>query len=88
MPTPIAKEIKDQILTRVKAGKDPAAQIAREFGVNPKTVYGWIEATIVKPVTLIEVNRLKREQAGLYQLIGKLTSELSKQKRGHSPARS
>ncbi len=82
MPTPIAKEIKEQILARVKEGKEPAAQIAREAGVNPKTVYGWVEQTVIKPASLIELNRLKREQAGLYQLIGRLTSELDQQKGG------
>ena len=88
MPPPIAKEIKEQILARVKEGKEPAAQIAREAGINPNTVYGWIESAVVKPASLIELNRLKRERAGLYQLIGKLTSELDKQKRGHSPPHS
>ncbi len=88
MPTPIAKELKDEILARVKEGKRPAAEIAREAGVNPKTVYGWLEQRVLQPASLIELNRLKREQAGLYQLIGQLTSALEKQKRGHSPTRS
>lgn len=82
MPTSIPREIREQILARVKEGSTPTAQIAREHGVNPKTVYGWLEAKVERPATLIELNRLKREQAGLYQLIGKLTSELEKGKRG------
>lgn len=79
----ITKELKEQILERVKQGGTSTAQIAREHGVNPKTVYGWLESSVVKPASLIELNRLKRERAGLYQLIGKLTSELEHQKRGH-----
>lgn len=79
----ITKEIKEQILERVKQGDVSTAQIARDHGVNPKTVYGWLESAVVKPASLIELNRLKRQQAGLYQLVGKLTSELEKQKRGH-----
>ena len=82
MPTSIPREIKEQILARVKLGDVSTAQIAREFGVNPKTVYGWIEAQVERPANLIELNRLKREQAGLYQLIGKLTSVIEQQKRG------
>lgn len=78
----ITKEIKEQILERVKQGDVTTAQIARDHGVNPKTVYGWLEHAVEKPASLIELNRLKRQQAGLYQLVGKLTSELEKQKRG------
>lgn len=82
MPPSIPREIKEQILARVQQGDTPTAQIAREHGVNPKTVYGWVEAKVERPATLVEINRLKREQAGLYQLIGQLTSELEKGKRG------
>ncbi|MFA4846352.1 MAG: helix-turn-helix domain-containing protein [Patescibacteria group bacterium] len=82
MPTSIPREIKEQILARIKQGDTPTAQIAREHGVNPKTVYGWLEAKVERPANLIELNRLKREQAGLYQLIGKLTSVIEQQKKG------
>lgn len=82
MYEPIRSEIKLQILERIKEGNVPVARIAREHGVNPKTVYGWIERTVLNQSSLVELNRVKRENLGLYQLIGKLTSELDKSKRG------
>ena len=77
----IPKEIRDQILSRVKSEGISAAQAAKEAGVNPKTVYGWLTKECKSEPNILEINRLNREIEGLYQLIGRLTSELSKQKR-------
>ena len=82
MSEPIKKEIRDQILARIKNEGIPAAQAAREHGINAKTVYGWLAKETMSDPTILEFNRLKRENQGLYQLIGQLTSELDKIKRG------
>lgn len=37
----IPKEIKDQVLVRVKEGV-PVAQLADEHGISAKTIYIWI----------------------------------------------
>jgi transposase len=86
MFTPIKKEIKDQILSRIKNDGVSANQAANDAGVSPKTVYGWLakESQGGNP-NILQINRLKRENEGLYQIIGKLTSEIEKQKRGKSP---
>ena len=83
MYAPIKKEIKDQILSRIKNDGVNANRAANDAGVSPKTVYGWLarEAQNGNP-GILEINRLKRENEGLYQIIGKLTSEIDKQKRG------
>lgn len=85
MYPPIKKEIKDQIMSRIKNDGVNANRAATDAGVSPKTVYGWItkEAQKGNP-GILEINRLKRENEGLYQIIGKLTSEIEKQKRGKS----
>lgn len=80
----IAKEIREQILARIKNDGIPAAQAAREHGVNPKTVYGWLELTTLKEPGILELSRVKRENQGLYELIGRLTSEVEKLKKNHS----
>lgn len=73
MATPIAKEIKDQILARVKEGKETVIEIARQHGVKVNTVYGWIGDNLhgVNGGTL-EVNRLQREIQKLKEIIGTL----------------
>ena len=82
----IKQEIKDQILSRIKNDGTNANRAANDAGVSPKTVYGWLakEARNGSP-GILQINRLKRENEGLYQIIGKLTSEIEKQKKGKLP---
>jgi hypothetical protein len=83
---PIKKEIKEQILSRIKNDGVNAHRAATDAGVSPKTVYGWLAKEVQKgQPNILEINRLKRENEGLYQIIGKLTSEIEKQKRGKLP---
>jgi len=83
---PIKKEIKDQILARIKNDGVNANRAATDAGVSPKTVYDWLAKEVQKgQPNILEINRLKRENEGLYQIIGKLTSEIEKQKKGKLP---
>jgi len=86
MYAPIKKEIKDQILSRIKNDGVSTNRAANDAGVSPKTVYNWLakEAQQGSP-SILKINRLKRENEGLYQIIGKLTSEIEKQKKGKLP---
>jgi len=82
MSEPIAKEIKDQILFRIKNEGVSGAQAAKDAGVSSKTVYGWLTKETLGSVSILELNRLKRENEGLCKIIGKLSLELDKVKRG------
>lgn len=85
MFTPIKKEIREQILSRIKNEGIPAAQVAREAGVSDKTVYSWLARLAEKEPSILEVNRLRRENEGLKHLIGLLTVEMHKLKKGRLP---
>lgn len=82
MSEPIAKEIKEQILHRIKNEGVSGAQAAKDAGVSDKTVYGWLAKETSGNVSILELNRLKRENEGLCRIIGKLTLEIDKTKRG------
>lgn len=82
MSEPIAKEIKDQILFRIKHEGISGAQAAKDAGVSSKTVYGWLARESLGSVSILDLNRLKRENEGLCKIIGKLTLEMDKIKRG------
>lgn len=82
MSEPIAKEIKDQILSRIKNEGISAAQAARDAGISDKTVYGWLAKETSNTVSILEFNRIKRENEGLCRIIGKLTLEIDKTKKG------
>lgn len=77
----IPKEIKEQILERVKTSGLPVAQIAREHGISDRTIHGWLAKQTNTVPTVIENSHLKRKIDELYMLVGKLTLELSKVKK-------
>jgi len=85
MSEPIAKEIKEQILHRIKNDGISGAQAAKDAGVSSKTVYGWLAKESLGSVSVLELNRLKRENEGLCKIIGKLTLEMDKIKMGRLP---
>lgn len=72
---PIAKEIKDQIIGRIKNNGESVASLAAEFSVSPKTIYTWLRNKTSSNVSFLEYARLKREYKLLLEIVGKLTLE-------------
>lgn len=81
----ISKEIKEQILSRIKNEGVSVPQAAKDAGISNTTIYTWLGRTAQGQQNNTEVLRLKRELQGTYELIGKLTSELTglKKKNGN-----
>lgn len=79
------KEIREQILNRIKNDHISVPQVAKEFGLSDNTIYGWIHGKGTTAPNILEVNVLKRKIDSLYLLIGELTAQLAdeKKKRGH-----
>jgi len=77
----VSKEVKEQILKRVKEDGVPIAQLAEEHGLKSHTIYQWISRTVTAPPSILEVARLKRENQALKELIGELTMELRLEKK-------
>jgi len=74
----IPKEIKEQVLNRIKNDGVTVAQAARDAGISDNTVYGWVSKKANgQNNEAIENARLKRELTGVYELLGKLTAELA-----------
>lgn len=76
----IAKEVKEEILGKVKLG-EPVVGLAQQYGVSDKTIYNWLRSKAVGTVSLIEHNRLKKENQVLKEIVGVLTVELEKVKK-------
>lgn len=73
----IPKEIKDEILAKVKGG-EKVMDLARQYAISEKTVYYWLrKETGDQFVSIIQYNRLKRENEELKKLIGELSLKLS-----------
>lgn len=77
----VPKELKDQIIKRIKEEGVSVAQAAEDHGVAVKTIYTWLTKGVTKPVSWSEYNKLKKENQELKTFIGEITVELSKSKK-------
>lgn len=79
---PVAADVKKQILERIKEGGVSITQIAQEHGISNRTIYGWLSKGATSAPSWLELNKLKRENAALKELLGRvmLEIELSKKK--------
>ena len=73
----ISADVKRQIMDRVKEGGKSISEIAQEHGISNRTIYGWLSKGATAAPSWIEVNKLKRENSALKELIGKLTYDMT-----------
>ncbi len=76
----IPKEIKSEILARVKQGQK-ISLLADEYGISSKTIYIWLRDGVVAKVSPLEFSRMRRERDDLLKLVGNLTLEVEKRKK-------
>jgi len=80
MAAPVKKEIKDEILDKIRNQGLSCAAASEQYKVHIKTIYGWLKTGIGDANTL-ELSRLRKENGQLYRIIGELTHELKTQKK-------
>ncbi|OGY53697.1 MAG: hypothetical protein A2912_05130 [Candidatus Buchananbacteria bacterium RIFCSPLOWO2_01_FULL_40_23b] len=73
----VSKEVKEQIINRIKEDGLPVSQVASEHGLKPRTIYQWIAKGVTAPPSILEISKLKRENQALKELIGQITLEMS-----------
>lgn len=76
----VPKEIKEEIIAKVKEGQK-APQLASQYGISDKTIYGWLSRLVVPEVSLVKYNQLKRENEELKRIIGMITLDLEQEKK-------
>ena len=76
----IPKQTKEEILEKVKNG-EKVMDLATQYGISSKTIYNWLRAQIKPEITLMEWNKLKRENEELKRIIGLITLELERGKK-------
>ena len=74
----IPKEIKEQILKRIKEEGVTVKQAADEAGISTKTIYNWMRGKTIADGSILEISRLKRENKELLEIIGELTHNLKR----------
>lgn len=74
---PVPRDVKKQILERVKQEGASIPDIASEHGLSPRTIYHWLGKGATAQPTWVEYNKLKRDNQALLEIIGRLTFERS-----------
>ena len=73
----VPKEIKDEIINKVKQG-EKVRELAHQYGISDKTIYAWLRIDAGEDViSIVKYNKLKRENQELKRLIGELSLTLS-----------
>jgi len=76
----VPKEIKEEILKKVKSG-EKASELAKIYGISDKTIYRWLKEGIKAEVSILEHNRLKRENEELKRILGMVMLDLEQEKK-------
>lgn len=77
----VSKEIKEEIMRKVAAG-ERVAELAEQYAVSTKTIYAWLRQDSGEGVvSVLDYNKLKRENEELKRLIGELTLDMHLQKK-------
>lgn len=83
MSTPynkVSKDLKNQILERVKTSGKSIAEISQEHGIGKTTIYEWLrESTGEAPAR--DIIKLTKENKELKQIIGELTVQMGRQQK-------
>ena len=77
----IAKEVKEEIIGKIQSG-ERVVDLAAQCAVSSKTIDGWLrQDTGESVVSMLEFNKLKRENEELKRLVGELTLTMHVQKK-------
>lgn len=76
----IAKEVKDEVLEKIRSGTT-VGKISEQYGISNKTIYTWLKKGVIEPVSIRELQKLRKENAAMREIIGMLTIEKEKIKK-------
>jgi len=68
----LAPEQKQEIIARIKEKGERVVDLAKEYGVNPRIIYGYLSRSGQGSGALLELAKLKREKDALLKIVGQL----------------
>lgn len=80
----ISEDIKQQIVAKIRDEGLSVPKASEEFGLSRNTIYSWIGAKTEGEPSIMEISRLKRENAELKQIIGGLTLNMERGKKNRA----
>ena len=81
MPTgypSLTKAQKSEIIDRIQNKGSKVSDLAKEYGVVPKTIYNLLKKQVEQPNTSLELAKMTRERDTLLQIVGELVLENKK----------
>lgn len=73
----ISTEIKEEIIKKIKHEGLSVMDAATQYGISDKTIYNWLGTKARGTVSILEHNKVKKENEQLKQIIGDLTIKMS-----------
>ena len=80
MYKPIAKEIKEEILEKIKGGQK-APTLASQYGISAKTIYTWLSKSVTPEISFAKYSKIKKENEELKRIIGMMALDLESEKK-------
>jgi len=71
----LTQEQKAEIVSRIKDKGERVFELAKEYGVVPKTIYNLLSRSTQSSGTMLELAKLKREHEALLKIIGELVTD-------------
>lgn len=82
MSEPIKKEIREEVLYRIKTSGLSVSEASKQYGVSTKAIYSWMQKDGEQIPSLDLVRKLKKRNQELLTMIGILTYEIEQIKKG------
>jgi len=76
-------ETKQEVMDKVKNGMS-IADAAKQYAISTKTIYTWLSNQVRPEISILEYNRLKRENEELKRIVGIVTLELERGKKNRN----
>ena len=73
----VPKDVKADILRRVKEEGIAVAVAAKDAGISDATIYGWLGTGATGTPSWSEFSRLEKQNRELFEVVGELTVKLS-----------
>jgi len=73
-------ETKREVLEKIKNGMS-VSQAAQTYAISTKTIYTWLSNQTRPEISVLEYNRLRRENEELKRIIGLVTLKLERGKK-------
>lgn len=76
------KELKEEVIGKIKTEGITAIEAAKRYGIDVNNIYRWVSSGVGGTKgNLFEINRLKRENRELKQIIGGLMFDQARGKK-------